>query len=64
MFYPHTLNDYERVKAVLEPRFVGAVSVRGTLIVHAAKPIKNRSGYLIVKPVATSPDESVVKVMK
>ena len=57
-------NDYERVNAVLEPRFVRAVTVHGTLIAHAEKPIKNRSGCLIVKPVATSTEESVVKVLK
>ena len=52
------------MKAVLEPRFVRAVTVYGTLMVHAAKPIKNRSGCLIVKPVATSTEESVVKLLK
>ena len=57
-------NDYERVQAVLEPKFVRAVTVHGTRMVHAAKPIKNRSGCLIVKPVATSTEESVVKVLK
>ena len=57
-------NDYERVKAVLEPRFVRAVTVHGIPVVHAAKPIENRSGCLIVKPVATSTEESVVKVLK
>ena len=45
-------------------RFVRAVTVHGTLTVHAAKPIENRSGCLIVKPVATSTEESVVKVLK
>ena len=57
-------NDCERVKAVLEPRFVRAVTVHGTLMVHAAKPIENRSGCLIVKPVATSTEEFIVKVLK
>ena len=32
-------NDSEKVKAVLEPRFVRVVHV--TLMVHAAKPIEN-----------------------
>ena len=57
-------NDYERVKAVLEPRFASAVTVHGTFMVHVAKPIENRSGCLIVKPVATSTEESVVKMLK
>ena len=57
-------NDYERVKGVLEQRFVRAVTVHGTLMVHAAKPIENRSGCLIVKPVAKSTEESVLKALK
>ena len=57
-------NDYERVKAVLEPRFVRALTVHGTLMVHTAKPIEHRSGCLIVKPVATATEKSVVKVLK
>ena len=57
-------NDYERGKAVLQPRFITTVTVHGTLMVHAAKPIENRSSGLIVKPVATSMEEYVIKVSK